>query len=262
MARLREASRVTRRGRPPTVPPEAKPKVDHIIIEDDTPVDSMFAEKQQRLLTEPLYSSWRGGKKRRRFIALANVGLFFNPDEPPLVPDVMLSLDVTQPRDMTKKENNTYFVWTRGKVPDSVIEIVSDRRGGEETNKMHQYSTWGIPYYVIFDPRKVLRHGLLRAFVRKGVQYEPCDPAWLEGIELGLTMWPGRYEGAAADWLRWCDQKGQVILTGAERAKEERSRAKNERARAKKASARADAERRRSQKMEEQLRKLGIEPAE
>src|SRR5260370_28573180 len=207
MDRMRGASRVAGGERASAVPKPVKPNTDHIIIEDDTPVDSMFAEKQQRLLTEPLYSSWGGGKKRRRFIALASVGLFFSPDEPRLVPDVMLSLDVIQPHDFSLKENNTYFVWTRGKVPDSVLEIVSDRRGGEATRKMQKYATWGIPYYVIFDPRNVLRQGVLRAFVRKGLQYEPYDPVSLEGLGLGLIIFRGRYEGSQGNWLLCCDAK-------------------------------------------------------
>jgi hypothetical protein len=36
------------------------PDTSHLITEDDTPVDKLFSEKQQRLLTEPLYSSWPG----------------------------------------------------------------------------------------------------------------------------------------------------------------------------------------------------------
>ncbi len=31
------------------------PDVSHLITEDDTPVDNLFSEKQQRLLTRPLY---------------------------------------------------------------------------------------------------------------------------------------------------------------------------------------------------------------
>jgi Uma2 family endonuclease len=255
MHRMRGAEQVAAGKRTPTLPRPKKPNVDHIVIQDDTPVDNLFAEKQQRLLTEPLYSTWRGGKRRRRFIATANVGLFFSPGEPPLVPDVMLSLDVTQTGNFSEKENNTYFVWTRGKVPDSVIEIVSDRRGGEETRKMQKYSAWGVPYYVVFDPKNVLRHGVLRAFVRNGLQYQPYDPVWFEGIGLGLTLWRGTYEGASGTWLRWCDEKGQVIASGAERANKERARAKSERAR-------ADAERRRREKVEDRLRKLGVEPEE
>ena len=36
------------------VPLECFPVVDHLVTEDDTPVDSFFSEKQMRLLTEPL----------------------------------------------------------------------------------------------------------------------------------------------------------------------------------------------------------------
>jgi hypothetical protein len=33
---------------------ELRPCLDNVVTEDDTPVDSMFSEKQHRLLTEPL----------------------------------------------------------------------------------------------------------------------------------------------------------------------------------------------------------------
>jgi hypothetical protein len=36
---------------------EITPDVDSLITEDDEPVDNLSSEKQQRLLTEPLYSS-------------------------------------------------------------------------------------------------------------------------------------------------------------------------------------------------------------
>jgi Uma2 family endonuclease len=178
-------------------------------------------------------------------VALANVGIFYAPKEPPLVPDAMLSLDVTQEPEVSKKENNTYFVWTRGKVPDVVIEIVSDRKGGEETHKMRQYAKWGIPYYVIFDPDERLRHGVLRVFgiVRK--KYEPTEAAWLEDIGLGLTLWEGVYRDLKARWLRWCDSQGRPIPTGEERADKAAEQARRERAR--------------RQKLEAQLRKLGVE---
>ncbi len=42
------------------------PNIDHIVTEDDTPVDNMFSEKQQRLLSGSLYDSWNPG---RPFIA-------------------------------------------------------------------------------------------------------------------------------------------------------------------------------------------------
>jgi hypothetical protein len=36
------------------LPPELWPEVEHLVTEDDTPVDNIFSEKQQRLLTESL----------------------------------------------------------------------------------------------------------------------------------------------------------------------------------------------------------------
>lgn len=52
----------------------AIPDISSLVIEDDTPVDNFQSEKQQRLLTEPLYSS---RVLSVPFIAAANVGLFY-----------------------------------------------------------------------------------------------------------------------------------------------------------------------------------------
>jgi Putative restriction endonuclease len=126
-------------------PPEVIPNLDDLVIEDGKPLDSIFTEKQQHLLTEPLYSSWAGPGEGQTFLALANVGLFHTSGEPPLVPDAMLAVDVRIGQDLSVRENRSYFVWLRGKVPDVVIEIVSDRRGGEATHKMRTYARIGVP---------------------------------------------------------------------------------------------------------------------
>jgi len=114
------------------------PNVEDLVIEDGKPVDNIFVEKEYRLLSEPLYSSWTSGSGK--FLALANVDLFYAYREPPLVPDVMLSLGVPAGRDLARKENQSYFMWVVGKPPDVVIEIVSDLRGGEETDKWIAYA--------------------------------------------------------------------------------------------------------------------------
>ena len=53
-----------------------------LITEDDTPVDNLPSEKQQRLLTEPLYSAWAGPGEGRTFLAAANVGIFAHLAQP------------------------------------------------------------------------------------------------------------------------------------------------------------------------------------
>ncbi len=239
--------------------PEALPiiehlPVDHLVTEDDTPVDSLFSEKQQRLLTEPLYSSWAGPGEGRPFLVMANVGLFYALYKPPIVPDVLLSLDVQAPSDLWPKEHRSYFIWLYGKPPDVVIEIVSNREGEELGRKLETYARIGVPYYVVFDPGGFLGIGLLRVH-----ELSPLKPPKvisekeLPGVGLGLTLWQGEYEGVEALWLRWCDLEGQVIPTGAERAEQERQRAEQERQR-------AERERQRAERLAAQLRALGVEP--
>lgn len=139
-----------------TLPPELYPNVDHLVTEDETPVDNVFSEKQQRLLTEPLYTSWGAAGQRRPFVAMANVALYYALHTPPLVPDAMLSLDVEVPEDLWPKGHRCYTAWEYGKTPEVVIEVVSGQEGGEDSDKLSGYARAGIRYYVIFDPEKHL----------------------------------------------------------------------------------------------------------
>lgn len=234
--------------------PEDYPNVENLVTEDDTPVDSIYAEKQQRLLTEPLYTSWQSPEVGQRFVVLSNVGLFATPDRPPLVPDCLLSLDVDVPPNLRQKDHHSYFVWVYGKTPDAIIEIVSDRRGGEEDFKLSEYARMHVPYYAIFDPNNLLGGGPLRVMELHRRRYRAVADNWLEGVGLGLTLWQGVYEGVEETWLRWCDRQGHAILTGRERAEQEHQRAEQERQRADEASERI-------KRLESQLRGLGVEPS-
>jgi Uma2 family endonuclease len=225
--------------------PPVRPCLDHIVTEDDTPVDNMFSEKEQRLLTEPLYSSWNPG---RQFVATANVGLFYAVRQPPLVSDVLLSLDVERTGDLLVKENRSYFIWEFGKAPEAVVEIVSNTEGGETTDKMVKYAQIGILYYAIHDPFGAVQSEPLKVFVLRDKSYVPCSAEWLPVLGLGLTLWRGSFENCDGVWLRWCDRQGQVIPTGAERADQERQR--------------ADQERLRAEHLAAQLRGLGVIPDE
>src|SRR5213592_4032509 len=93
------------------LPPELHPVIDHLVTEDDTPVDSIYSEKQMRLLTRPLYSSWAGPGDGRPFVAFANVGMYYSIGEPALVPDVLLSLNVKLPPNPFEKRHRCYFIW-------------------------------------------------------------------------------------------------------------------------------------------------------
>jgi Uma2 family endonuclease len=209
-------------------------------------VDNIFSEKQQRLLTESLYTSWPGPGDNRPFVALANVGLFYALQQPALVPDVLVSLDVELPDDIWPKQNRSYFIWLFGKPPEVVIEIVSNQQGRETDFKLAKYAQLGIAYYIIFDPLRQLSDTVLRVYTLKDMAYVELAEPWLPGLQLGLTLWQGRYEDKEDAWLRWRDAQGNLIPTGAERAEQERQRAEREYERAERLAA--------------QLKALGVEP--
>lgn len=198
--------------------PATTPPVDHIITEDDDPVDNLFSEKQQRLLTRALYSSTSQLTITQPFLVAANVGIFYGVRQPPIVPDVFLSLGVEVADDWYAKEHRSYFVWEFGKVPEVVIEIVSNRIGGEIDTKKQRYANMTIPYYAVYDPQHLLGETSLQAFELVRQSYQPLNSAWFAHVGLGLRLWEGTFEGKHDHWLRWYDDAGAIIPTGEERA--------------------------------------------
>ena len=225
----------------PLLEPDVFPDTSLLITEDGTPVDNLFVEKQYRLLTEPLWTSWKN-PEGRPFRALANVGLFFKYKEPPLVPDAMFAIDVESPAHVRESDSRSYFVWVVGKPPDVVIEIVSDKRGREDTDKLAAYERIKVPFYVIFDPDERLDGGVLRAFGLQLEKYQPIDPARFGGLGLGVTLWEGEIEGGTDTWLRWIDSEGKVVPNAKERTEAEAKRAETEAKRANAEAKRADTE--------------------
>ncbi len=199
-----------------------------LVIEDDTPVDNFQSAKQQRLLVSSLYESWKPGFP---FITDADIGLFYALKSDPIVPDVFVSLNLKSPDSWEEKENRSYFVWEFGKLPEVVIEIVSNKKGNElltkdpgKPCKKNSYVQIRIPYYVVFDPLQQIQEPdqmngeTLKVFVLQGRHYQELPQPWLEDIDLGLTLWEGQFEDHAGKWLRWCDRNGQIYLTGTEKA--------------------------------------------
>ncbi len=194
-----------------------------LVTEDGEPVDNLFSAKQRRLLVEPLYSSWTPQPDEdhpdalRPFLAAANVGVFFSVYQQPLVPDMFLSLDIEMGKDWNADETRSYFVWELGKVPEAVVEIVSNKEGNELGSKLKRYAEWGVTYYVVFDPFHELGETEVCVYeLGFGKRLRPRKDFTLPTLGLSLTLWEGKFEGVTDKWLRWCDQDGQLILTGKE----------------------------------------------
>jgi hypothetical protein len=231
------------------------PDVSHLVTEDDTPVDNIFSEKQQRLLTHALYVSQPFGN--RPFVSSANVGIYYAINKPAVVPDSFVSLDVDYPPDVWEKMHRVYMMWVMGKPPEAVIEIVSNTLGNEAGRKFDIYARMGVIYYVVLDPAHHLSPHTLRVFeLRAGEYYEKGDLK-LDKLGLGLGLWEGTYENMAQTWLRWQSATGQWLPTGEELAAQAQQQAElaqeqaelalevaeEERARAEQAQQRAERER-------------------
>jgi Uma2 family endonuclease len=248
-----------------------EPEIDHLITEDDTPVDNFPSAKNQRLMVDPLYSS---GYIKRPFIADANIGLFASTKQPPLVPDVLVSFDVELAEDWWAKKHRSYFIWEFGKPPDIVVEIVSNDVGQETGKKLQDYARLHVDYYVIFDPQEIVQDRPLQVYELHAGAYLPRPDYRLPRVGLSLTLWEGEYEGKWDVWLRWCDADGNLLLTGKERAEQEQQRAEQERQRAEQEQQRAEQERQRAEQEQQraeqerqraewlaaQLRLLGVDP--
>lgn len=194
-----------------------EPQIDHLITEDDAPLD-IFVSKQHHLLIESLYASWPSANSGRRFLACANVGVFSVARNPAIVPNVFVSLDVELPQDLHAKRNRAYFLWEFGKPPDIVIEIVFGK--GEELvrSNLKQYERMKVAYVVIFDPRRQMQEAAITIYRLQGLHYQLAESAVLLPGKLGLAEWQGQFEGINAAWLRWTDGSGNLLLTGKESA--------------------------------------------
>jgi Uma2 family endonuclease len=218
------------------------PDANQLVTEDDTPVDNFASEKQQRLLVSALYSS----TQQQSFLAAANVGVYHTDGQPAIVPDVFLSFDVQVPENWWAKQNRCYLVWRFGKPPEVVIEIVSNQEGDELGKKLNIYQQMRASYYIVYDPNHQLGDKILRVYELRGRRYFETSETWLEQVDLGVTLWEGKFENRQDIWLRWCYQNGTVLATGDERAEQERQRAEQAENRA--------------QLLAERLRAMGIDP--
>jgi Uma2 family endonuclease len=235
-----------------------RPDISHLITEDDTPVDNLFSEKQMRLLTTSLVTSW---KPDFPFITMANVGVYIALNRPPIVPDVMVKLDVLPAPDPTLKEYRAYFSWMYdGKPPEIVVEIVSNKKGGELSTKQRNYEHIGVAWYIVHDPFREIQDEAISAFHLVDGKYQRCAFDQLGDLGLGVKEWEGEFEGSPGTYLRWTDRTGTVLMTGDElAAKNAQLAAKNAQLAAKNAQTAAK-NAQRTAVLEAKLRALGIDP--
>jgi Uma2 family endonuclease len=230
---------------------------EQFITENDDPVDNIFSEIQQRFLINALQANeWT----KRDFWASSNVAIYHKVGQPCVVPDMFLSFDVKKPDDWFEKKDKCYFSWIVGKSPELVVEIISNKIGNENETKMKIYAEMGVLYYILVDPYLHLYKEQLNVFCLIEGKYEEVKEPhfYMEEVNLGITLWKGFFEKTKADWVRWCNKEGDLLLTGVERSFEEQKRADEQEKRAKEQEELAKEHKERNEKLLNHLKALGI----
>jgi Uma2 family endonuclease len=200
-------------------------------------------------------------------------GIYWRLTQPPLeqgaeAPDWFYVANV--PPLLDGQRRRSYVMWKEIIAPLIAIEFTSGD-GSEERDATSPLGRQGangaaakagkfwvyeqavrIPYYAIYEVEKAS----VTVYELRGDRYQLCEanarghyPIAPLGVELGI--WQGQYLNQTLPWLRWWDSLGNLLLSGDERAKQERERAEQERERAEQERERAEQERERAEQERE-----------
>ncbi|MBC6478474.1 MAG: Uma2 family endonuclease [Hormoscilla sp. GM7CHS1pb] len=247
------------------------PTAEELPDSDDTPVDNELQNLIPNAADDILSRIWA---QRDDWFWGVDMGIYYHPEKPALVPDGFLSIGVQRIKSAALRLS--YVVWEeKGIVPILVMEVVSKTYGGEYDKKMADYAELGALYYVIYNPfcrpigsgRRGRRsrhadHQPLEVYKLEEDQYRLLsgNPIWLPEIGLGIGTGLGRYRGRSREWVYWYDQEGRRYLASDELAEQERQRAQQaqqeveqERQRAQQAQQEVEQERQRVQQAQQEV---------
>ena len=225
-------------------PRHCYPSAEDLPDSDDTPVDNELQDLIPGLLKATLALIW---SERMDWFFGVDMGIYYDPNEPAVVPDGFLSVGV--PRIIDEDLRLSYVLWEEQKLPILVLEVVSQKRRGEYSTKKEFYAQMGILYYVIYNPGRKKKPRLEVYKLEQGEYiFQQGEPVWLAELELGIGREQGTYQGIRREWLYWYDEGGKRYLIPEERIQEAQEQVKQAQERA--------------TKLEERLRSLGINPDE
>ena len=211
------------------------PSAEDLPDSDDTPVDNELQDLIPGLLKILLASIW---SERMDWFFGVDMGIYYDPEQPAIVPDGFLSVGV--PRIIDEDLRLSYVLWEEQEVPILIIEVVSHKRRGEYTKKKQFYAEIGALYYVVYNPLRKRKPPLEIYKLENGTyQLQAGERVWLTELQLGIGRERGTHVGITRDWLYWYNQQGNRYLTAEERLQQSQQKI---------------------QQLEEQLRRLGINP--
>ena len=235
------------------------PTAEDLPESDGKPVDSEL----QRLLADLLRTMLAGiFKDRADWFFGIDMGIYYNPDMPPVVPDGFLSIGVESVK--TENLRLSYVLWEeKGIIPQFVLEVVSKKYRNEYSAKKDLYRSLGVLYYIVYNPLRRIKNTLEVYRLVEG-QYVPVigNPVWMPELGLGIGKERHKHQGRDREWLFWYDEKGDRYLTPDEQIDEKQQQVQQAKQQAKVIQEELDQEKVRSQKFADRLHQLGINPDE
>jgi Uma2 family endonuclease len=236
--------------------PRYLPSADELPDSDDTPVDNELQELIPALLKSILLMLW---EKRQDWFFGIDMGIYYDPDLPPIVPDAFLSLGVE--RCYSEELRPSYVLWDEKVIPTLVIEVVSATYRQEYTTKLEKYASMGVLYYVVYSSQRRRKARLeVHKLINGKYELQPTNPVWMPEIGLGIGCDRGDYGGVIREWLYWYDQNGQRYPTPNERIQYGYQLVKESEQKAKESEQRAKESERRAEQLAQRLRELGVDP--
>ncbi|MBS3028106.1 MAG: Uma2 family endonuclease [Dolichospermum sp. DET50] len=232
------------------------PSSEELPDSDDTPVDNELQDLIPGLLKAMLALIW---SQRWDWFFGVDMGVYYDPDKPAIVPDGFLSIGI--PRFIDENLRRSYVLWEEQKLPTLVLEVVSHTYRGEYTTKKEMYAKeLGILYYVVYNSqRKRKEHLEIYKLVNGEYQLLSGSPVFMPEIGLGIGTEKGTYQGITREWLYWFDETGKRFLTPEERIQQsEEQRLQYQRGFLESEKQRLEAEEK-AQRLTEMLKQLGVD---
>ena len=225
---------------------------------DGTFVKNFQEHPQSLILTDSLGPVLQQLHPDGQYAIGQDCGIYWTQTDPPeagaVAPDWFYIPGV--PPMLDGQIRRSYVLWNEPTIPQIVLEFASGNGAAERNNTPLSRDAEGnlikagkfwvyeqvmkIPYYGIY----FVNSGALEFYELQGGSYQllrpnerghyPIPPL---GVELGV--WRGFYLNSHQPWMRWWDERGNLLLLGEERAERERERADRERERAEQQQERA-----------------------
>ncbi|HKY39447.1 MAG TPA: Uma2 family endonuclease [Polyangiaceae bacterium] len=235
--------------------PVVPPGEDELPCDDGEPMETARHRQQMVLLIQSLKAAW---KRRRNYYVGGNMFVYFS--ETQVKKNTFRGPDVFVVLNTKDRDRRSWVAWQEGKLPDVVIELLSDRtRRIDRGEKMHIYAQlWRTSEYYLYDPWSHEFEGYRLDGLGQYQRIKPDAKGDLgcERLGLALGLRPGSFEGVSTTWLRWLRRSGAVLPSPEELAAGASSKARTAQKQAKTAQRIAAQERKRAEAAVRRVRAL------